>query len=218
MKNRLQFEFARQSKSVSSAETFKSASILGWFRREVACGPGSATEAVSPLTREITGSDATPAMNHLARERCKKAHLTNACFEVAPAEAMPFKKAGFNKVITRLSLRHFVDIQAVLYEARRVLSPHGILIAADLVSSDETRDSALHNSLEQLRDPRHIRMRARTEWMDAIESAGLELVSDLTQKHEGRSRGGRKSFLTRRAPNPSVSSCWILHETGNTRG
>ena len=145
---------------------------------DLACGPGIVAEAVSPHVRQVVGIDVTPEMIRLAEARLVKARQPNAYFGIGSAEALPFAENEFDQVITRLSLHHFTDVGAVLAEVRRVLRPVGNLIVADVVSSEDPEESALHNSLERLRDPTHVRMLAPSELRNIIRVAGFSLVSE----------------------------------------
>jgi ubiquinone/menaquinone biosynthesis C-methylase UbiE len=120
--------------------------------------------------------DATPEMLVLAEARLEKAGTSNVTFQQVFAEALPFGAAEFDVIVTRLSFHHFKDIQAVLGECRRVLRQHGRLVTADVISSANREESALHNALEQLRDPSHVHMLSRPEFLDALRTAGFEPV------------------------------------------
>jgi ubiquinone/menaquinone biosynthesis C-methylase UbiE len=195
MKDSIRSEFTRQAKPMASAASFHAASDMLRLVKavrsvaparllDVACGPGIVAEALSPYAQELIGMDATPEMIRLAHKRFKEAHLANGCFQVAWAESLPYDAGEFDAVVTRLSLHHFFDLTSVLHEMRRVLRPQGQLIVADVLSSDDPVESALHNAVEQLRDPTHVRMLARAEFIDTIRSAGFELVSQESWKHE----------------------------------
>ena len=189
MEKHIQTEFARQANQMAVAAAFHAEPVLEWLVRAVgaaarnraldlACGPGIVAEVIAPRVREVVGLDVTPEMIRLAHDRLEKAQLTNAYFSVASVEALPFKENEFDQVITRLSLHHFHDVAAVLSEVRRVLRPGGDLIIADVVSPEDADESALHNSLEQLRDPTHVRMFAPAELLEIIHVAGFSLVSE----------------------------------------
>jgi ubiquinone/menaquinone biosynthesis C-methylase UbiE len=187
--NEIQSEFTRQAKQMASAPAFHTQAVLERLRQAVgaspsdrildlACGPGIVAETVSPHVREVVGIDATPEMIRLVRERFAMAHLTNGRFEVASAEWLPFEAGEFDQVLTRLSFHHFPDVAAVLAEIRRVLRPGGRMIVADVVSSEDADQSALHNSLERLRDPTHVRMLSSTELLQVIHGAGFSVMHE----------------------------------------
>ncbi len=180
-------EFTRQAEPMASAPAFHAESAI---RRlvaavgespldrvlDVACGPGIVAEAIAPHVREVVGIDVTPKMVRLAHARFSKARSNNGQFQVASAENLPFPSASFDQIVTRLSFHHFADLSKVLAEVRRVLRPDGRFIIADVVSSAEPEEAALHNALERLRDPTHVRMRAPNELLEVIDRAGFAVV------------------------------------------
>jgi ubiquinone/menaquinone biosynthesis C-methylase UbiE len=180
-------EFTRQAAHMASAPAFRAEAVLERLVNalgdassqrvlDLACGPGIVAEAIAPHVREVVGIDATPAMIRLARERFEKAALENGRFEVAQAEKMPFADGRFNQVVTRLAVHHFTDPGSVLTETRRVLRRGGRLIVADVVSPGNGEQAGLHNALEQLRDPTHVRMFAAQELAALLRSAGFSVL------------------------------------------
>lgn len=183
----VQAEFTRQGRQMDRAPAFHAEPVLERFvqavnagRRErvldLACGPGIVAAAIAPYVNEILGIDATPEMIRLAEERFRKAGLTNQRFAVAAAERLPFEDGWLDQVVTRLSFHHFADVPTALNEIRRVLRPNGQVVAADVISADDSERATLHNSLEQLRDPTHVRMFARAELIAMIEAAGFRVM------------------------------------------
>jgi hypothetical protein len=62
----------------------------------------------------------------------------------------------------------------------RVLKPGGTLVVADVVSSELAEESELHNAIEILRDPSHVRMLPASELGALIEGAGLTIEHQAT--------------------------------------
>lgn len=195
MRKNVQSEFAHQAKQMASASAFQAAPVIEWMVKAVgsspsdvvldlACGPGIVAEALAPAVRGVVGIDLTVEMIGLAHERFEKASLRNGLFSAAAAEWLPFARGCFDQVMTRLSFHHLVDVAQVLLEIRRVLRPGGRLILADVVSSDVEEESALHNSLEKLRDPTHVRMFTRAELLNLIDLAGFELLHEQSWQQE----------------------------------
>ncbi len=195
MNDPIQAEFARQAAQMDRAPVFQAETVLDWFVKaihsssparvlDLACGPGIVAEVVAPHVKEVVGVDATSAMIRHAQLRFEKARLTNGRFEMARAESLPFAGDEFDTVITRLSFHHFSNLPAVLTETRRVLKPRGYLAVADILSSDDPGESALHNALEKLRDPTHVHMLSRADFTDSIRFAGFELLSENIWEQE----------------------------------
>lgn len=185
----VQVEFGRQAANIAAAPAFKEELVLQYFRAalgpapvgrvlEVACGPGIVAAAIAPLVAELFCIDATPEMLTLAKSFIETSGQTNVTFTDAYAEVLPFAADTFDVIVTRLSFHHFNDIRAVLTELRRVLRPQGRLITADIISSTDSEESALHNALEQLRDPSHVHMFSRPDFLEALRAAGFVPTSE----------------------------------------
>lgn len=181
-------EFGRQATEMANAPAFRSTDNLARIINalgpspvgrvlDLACGPGIVAEAIAPWANELEGIDATPEMIALATKRLAQAGNKNAHFQVSPAEHLPFADKHFDAVVTRLTLHHFTDIDAVLKETRRVTSPSGKFIVGEIITSADADDAALHNAFERLRDPTHLRMFPRDELLALLESAGFQIVA-----------------------------------------
>jgi ubiquinone/menaquinone biosynthesis C-methylase UbiE len=189
--SRIRKEFARQAETLSVAAAFTDADVLDRIRAaigptktmgilDVGCGPGILAAALAPLVREVVGFDLTPEMLDKARQRCQEAGLQNVRFERGRAEALPFPAEGFDAVVSRATLHHFPDPLAAAREMVRVVRPNGKLVLADIVSSENTEEADLHNALEVLRDPTHVRMLTASEIQTLIEAAGLRVTATST--------------------------------------
>jgi hypothetical protein len=62
----------------------------------------------------------------------------------------------------------------------RVLKSGGRMVTLDVMASEDAAEAALHNALEILRDPSHVRMLPRSELQKHLESAGLRVESCTT--------------------------------------
>jgi ubiquinone/menaquinone biosynthesis C-methylase UbiE len=147
---------------------------------DVACGPGVVTAALAPTAASVVAFDATEQMLEKARARCAKAGLSNVVFKSGDAENLPFADAEFDGVVTRLAIHHFAQPQRALDEMFRVLRPGGSAVIVDAVSSEDADESALHNAIERLRDPSHVRMLPASELDAGVGRAGFRSVEHAT--------------------------------------
>lgn len=188
---RIQEEFTRQASQFAAATAVTRRDLVQRFADavpadgasvmlDVACGPGIMTAALAPRAREVVAFDLTPEMLTKARQRCAEAGLSNVTFREGSATDLPFPDASFNTVVTRLSIHHFQSPQGPLAEMARVLKPGGTLVVADVVSSEVPEESALHNAIEILRDPSHVRMLPASELAAQIEGTGLAIGQHTT--------------------------------------
>jgi ubiquinone/menaquinone biosynthesis C-methylase UbiE len=185
-RDRVRQEFARQADRFGAARAITAADLTrrfadavpaGGLVLDVACGPGIVSAALAEKARAVVGVDLTRRMLENARRRCAAAGLANVAFVEGSAEALPFAAAAFDVVVTRLSIHHFKEPGRVLADMRRVLRPGGKLVLADVVSADNAEKSALHNAIEVLRDPSHVRMLPVAELIGLVSAAGFTIVS-----------------------------------------
>jgi ubiquinone/menaquinone biosynthesis C-methylase UbiE len=115
-------------------------------------------------------------MIQVARATCAATSATTRFVE-SLAERLPFATAAFDCVITRLSIHHFLDPLVVLREVKRVLKSDGLLVVGDVISSEEPTERRLHNALEQLRDPTHVRMLSASELLEVVQAAGFRVTA-----------------------------------------
>ena len=94
---------------------------------------------------------------------------------VADAERLPFDDETFDLVTCRIAPHHFVDINAAIGEAARVLRPGGRYVVVDSMSPDDPDLDAFLDMVERRRDPTHVRSYRRDDWMHMINSAGLQV-------------------------------------------
>ena len=144
---------------------------------DLACGPAMLLASLALAMRLSVGVDVTPKMIQMARAKCRAASPANTQFVESLAERLPFATAAIDCVVTRLSIHHFLDPLIVLREVKRVLKSDGLLVIGDLISSDDPTERRLHNALEQLRDPSHIRMLAESELLEVVNAAGFRVTA-----------------------------------------
>jgi ubiquinone/menaquinone biosynthesis C-methylase UbiE len=182
-------EFARQAQNfdhwaAKADDPGRFGAALGDARRgrllDVACGPGVVTATLAPEASSVVAFDATEAMLEKAKARCAKAGLSNIEFRSGNAENLPFRDAEFDGVVTRLAIHHFANPQRALDQMFRVLRPGGAAVIVDAVSSEDRDESKLHNAIEHLRDPSHVRMLPASELDAGVGRAGFRNLEHAT--------------------------------------
>lgn len=189
--SRIKEEFKRQAETLSVASVFTDAGVLDQIHSAVkptrmmnlldlGCGPGIVTAAIAPDVKEIVAYDLTPEMLDKAKLKCQEAGLKNVRFELGSAEHLPFQDESFDGVVTRLTIHHFLDPHPVMKEVVRVTRRGGKVVVADVVSSENEEEAALHNALETLRDPTHVQMLSSSAMLELMQLAGLRITSTVT--------------------------------------
>lgn len=140
---------------------------------DLGCGGGHVTFAVAPHVREVVAYDLSPEMLEVVGREAAKRRLTNVTTTQGVAESLPFADARFDFVLSRYSTHHWLDLDAGLREAARVLKPGGVAGFADAVAAPAPQIDTYFQAIELLRDPSHVRDYSRAEWDAALARAGL---------------------------------------------
>jgi ubiquinone/menaquinone biosynthesis C-methylase UbiE len=141
---------------------------------DVACGPGFLTLAFAARCAEAVGVDATPEWRERAQAEAARRGLENVRFETGDAEALRFDAGTFDRVACRAAFHHFPRPERVLAEMKRVARPEGRLLLADMLGSDDPSRATLHDRIERLCDPTHVRALPPAEFARLFAEAGLE--------------------------------------------
>ncbi len=185
--DRIRDAFTRQAGPLAASVEFSSDAMLDRIASavaagpgddvlDVACGPGLVAARIARDARSVVGVDLTDEMVERASRHADALRLANTRFEVGQAEALEFADASFDRVVSRLAVHHFAEPELALYEMRRVLRRNGALVVVDVCTSEDVGEAALHNALETLRDPSHVRMRTAVELVELARSQGFEAV------------------------------------------
>jgi demethylmenaquinone methyltransferase/2-methoxy-6-polyprenyl-1,4-benzoquinol methylase len=98
---------------------------------DLCCGAGQATQELVQHYSKVTGLDASPIAIKRAKQRVPQAEYVEAF-----AEKMPFSDRSFDLVITSTAMHEMESeqLQQILQEVYRVLSPEGQFIIIDFHS------------------------------------------------------------------------------------
>ena len=96
---------------------------------DVGCGPGTAAREAARRGALVTGIDPAPVMLKLARALSRRS--TPITWSEGAAEAIPVLDQSATVVWSISSVHHWRDVDAGVGEARRVLLPHGRLLAIE---------------------------------------------------------------------------------------
>jgi ubiquinone/menaquinone biosynthesis C-methylase UbiE len=143
---------------------------------DVACGPGFLSMEFAKHCAQVVGFDATDAFLELARAEAARRGLSNIRFEDGDAEHLPFQEGTFEIVSCRAAFHHFSRPACVLAEMARVNERAGRIVIADLLGSEDPRQAELHDHIEQLCDPTHVRALPVSEFERMFASAGLRIA------------------------------------------
>lgn len=167
---------------------------------DVACGPGFLTMAFARYCNSVVGLDATAAMLSIARTEAVKRGMSNVGFEEGLATDIPFPPASFDIVSCRAAFHHFPQPGRVLTEMCRVSKPGGKILIADTVTSEDPREDEVHNAIERLCDPTHVKALSRTEFHQLLQTAELDIVTELP----GRITYDLDGWILHGGPSPEV--------------
>lgn len=142
---------------------------------DIATGGGHTALAVAPHVSQIMVTDLTPRMLEKAREFLLSQGITNAQFQIADAEQLPFADASFDRVTCRIAPHHFPNMAQSVKEAARVLKPGGLYLLIDCMAPSDPELDAFDNTVEKWRDPSHGRSCTAEEWETFFTSASLTI-------------------------------------------
>ena len=145
---------------------------------DVACGPGFLSMAFAEHCADVVGFDATNAFIELARAEAAKRGLRSVRFEHGDAEQLPFADGHFSIVSCRAAFHHFSHPARVLAEMIRVLETSGRIVVADLLGSEDPEQAKLHDHIEQLCDPTHVRALSISDFKRIFAAAGLRITAE----------------------------------------
>jgi ubiquinone/menaquinone biosynthesis C-methylase UbiE len=143
---------------------------------DVACGPAFLTMEFAAACGEAVGIDGTDVFVDHARREARRRALANVRFVLADVERMPLRDGHFDVAVCRAAFHHFPRPETVLREMVRVTKPGARLVIADQVSSADPAKALLHNEIERLCDPTHVRALSEPELDRLFAGADLRVA------------------------------------------
>ncbi|GCE27688.1 putative methyltransferase YcgJ [Dictyobacter alpinus] len=140
---------------------------------DIATGGGHTALAVAPYVARIAVTDLTPTMLETAQTFLLSQGVSNAYFQRADAEALPFADASFDRVTCRIAPHHFPDVGKAVQEVARVLKAGGLFLLIDNIAPDDAALDTFNNTVEKWRDHSHGRSYTQREWETFFTQAGL---------------------------------------------
>jgi ubiquinone/menaquinone biosynthesis C-methylase UbiE len=95
---------------------------------DVACGSGEPSISIAALMQDsghVVGIDFAATPLQVARERAGTRRLINTEFLQADVHQLPFADGTFDRVVSRLGVMFFSDLETALRQMYRVLKPGG---------------------------------------------------------------------------------------------
>lgn len=184
-----QKEFAIQAKKLNSSQVFNNKDIVnqildlvekGGRILDLACGPGILSLPIARKSDRVVAFDLTKEMLEIVKKKATQENLNNIKTVQGNAESLPFEDKSFDCIVTRLSFHHFNDLEKVAKELHRVLKKNGSLIVADIVSSDHSEEAELHNALEKLRDPSHVKMLSKKDFKELFFISNFKIENKIS--------------------------------------
>ena len=156
-----------------------------WVVLDVATGGGHTALRFAPNVKHITVSDFSEPMLIAAETHLRSHGITNADYQYADAEELPFPDESYDLVTCRLAIHHFPQPHRFISEAHRVLKKQGVLLIQDHCAPEDSKAACFIDAFEALRDPSHYRTLPVSEWLQQFSDAGITIMTNdiLMKRH-----------------------------------
>ena len=149
---------------------------------DLGSGGGHVAYRLASHARLVTAVDLSKAMMAAVTDTARERRLQNIETCVASVEHTPFEDGSFDMLGCRFSAHHWLDLDAGLREARRILKPGATAVFIDLVSPGYAVFDTHLQTLELLRDPSHVRDYTEAEWTASLARNGFRVKNTQTRR------------------------------------
>lgn len=118
------------------------------------------------------GVDLSAKMIEHARKAAEG--VTNAEFQQARAEELPFEDGSFERVMSTMSFHHWLHPSVGMKEIARVLKPGGRVCVVDPTA--DNLFMKLADAFIRSKQPDHVKMYSSREFQEFFEGAGLHYL------------------------------------------
>jgi ubiquinone/menaquinone biosynthesis C-methylase UbiE len=143
---------------------------------DVGCGPGFLLWSIESRfpDAELVGIDQSEELLQIARSRCKRMTVLQG-----DASALPLSSGYADAVFALHVVEHLMHPDGFFAEARRILSPGGLLIVAT-PNAEGVGARIMSQRWRGYSDPTHVSMHGPSFWQEMIARSGFEIVRQGT--------------------------------------
>ncbi len=117
------FEYYRSAKVIAFLE--RAGVSIGGTVLDAGCGGGGMALSLAEEAEQVIGIDITQRFGDAGRRLASERRVCNIRFAVADGQALPFRDAAFDLLLSHAVLEHVADAPRYLRECFRVLRPGG---------------------------------------------------------------------------------------------
>jgi ubiquinone/menaquinone biosynthesis C-methylase UbiE len=150
---------------------------------DLACGTGALALTFAQHVRWIMGLDLTPAMLAVAQRTAREANARNIAFALGNAQEIPFPDASLDLALSSYALHHVPEPARVIGEMSRVLKRGGRAGIIDIFAQEDPQSAEMHDRIERVRDPSHVRTLARSEFASLFAANRLRITGAHVEEH-----------------------------------
>jgi ubiquinone/menaquinone biosynthesis C-methylase UbiE len=129
------------------------------------------------------GLDLTPAMLAVAQRSAREVNARNIAFALGNAQDIPFPDASLDLALSSYALHHVPEPGRVIGEMSRVLKRGGRAGIIDIFAQEDPHSAEIHDRIERVRDPSHVRTLARSEFASLFAANRLRITGAHVEEH-----------------------------------